>query len=133
MLWRKRCLHVAAVMRIFTSGPSEYNRHRALKERPASRELYVRKFREYLVAIYSGLPVVFLVINNRRLGTIRVHQERHYPGRVVGTELHNPDFAKLAEAYGGRGFTVTGAGEFASAFEDALAARVPTLIDIQVP
>ena len=60
MLWRKRCLHVAAVMRIFTSGPSEYNRHRALKERPASRELYVRKFREYLVAIYSGLPVVFL-------------------------------------------------------------------------
>ena len=88
---------------------------------------------EFATAVQYGLHVVFLVINNRRLGTIRVHQERHYPGRVVGTELHNPDFAKLAEAYGGRGFTVTRTGEFASAFKDALAARVPALIDIQVP
>ncbi len=87
---------------------------------------------EFATAIQYVLAVVFLVVNNRRLGTIRIHQERHYPGRVIATELVNPDFARLAEAYGGLGFTVRESAEFAPAFEAALAADSPSLINILV-
>ena len=75
---------------------------------------------EFATAVKYGLPIVFLVINNNRLGSIRNHQERHYPGHVVGTDLMNPDFARLAEAYGGRGYVVTYTEEFMPAFAAAL-------------
>lgn len=87
---------------------------------------------EFATAAQYGLPVVFLVINNSRLGTIRNHQERHYPGRVIGTDLRNPDFARLAEAYGGRGYVVDRTGDFMPAFADALGNGVPSLIEIRV-
>ncbi len=88
---------------------------------------------EFATAMQYHLAVVFLVINNSRLGTIRIHQERHYPDRVVGTDLQNPDFAKLAEAYGGRGYRVQKTAEFAPAFQAALADNVPSIIEIQIP
>ncbi len=87
---------------------------------------------EFATAVKYGLPVVFLVINNNRLGTIRNHQERHYPGRVVGSDLTNPDFAQLAEAYGGRGYVVHRTEEFMPAFLAALEATVPSIIEIRV-
>src|SRR3546814_4744800 len=65
-------------------------------------------------------------------GTIRMHQEREYPNRVSATELHNPDFAALAVAYGAHGEVVTRPEEFAAAFERAQAAGRPALLEIRV-
>jgi acetolactate synthase-1/2/3 large subunit len=65
-------------------------------------------------------------------GTIRMHQERHYPDRVIGTDLVNPDFAALARAYGASGETVTRTVEFAPAFQRAMTAGKPSLIEIRV-
>jgi acetolactate synthase I/II/III large subunit len=65
-------------------------------------------------------------------GTIRMHQERNYPERVVGTELVNPDFAALARAYGGHGELIEKTEEFAPALERALAAGKPTLLEIRI-
>ena len=61
-------------------------------------------------------------------GTIRMHQERDYPGRVVGTELKNPDFAAFAQAFGGHGERVERTEEFAPAFERALASGKPSIL-----
>ena len=71
---------------------------------------------EMSTAIQHGAHPVVIVANNGRYGTIRMHQERHYPGRVSGTDLANPDFAALARAYGGHGEVVTEQ----AAFPDAL-------------
>ena len=78
------------------------------------------------------LQDVVVVVNNGIYGTIRMHQEREYPGRVSGTGLTNPDFAALARAYGGHGETVEKTADFAPAFERALAAGKPALIEIRL-
>jgi acetolactate synthase-1/2/3 large subunit len=65
-------------------------------------------------------------------GTIRMHQERHYPGRVIATELKNPDFAALARAYGGFGATVEKTADFAGAFAAALESAKPAVIHLKV-
>jgi acetolactate synthase-1/2/3 large subunit len=65
-------------------------------------------------------------------GTIRMHQERRYPGRIAGTELRNPDFAAYARAFGGHGETVEATDEFAAAFERSLASKKPSIIHIKV-
>jgi acetolactate synthase-1/2/3 large subunit len=65
-------------------------------------------------------------------GTIRMHQERRFPGRVVGTALHNPDFAALAKAYGAFGATVARTEEFAPAFEEAVASKLAAVIELQM-
>jgi acetolactate synthase-1/2/3 large subunit len=65
-------------------------------------------------------------------GTIRMHQEREYPGNVSGTPLRNPDFAALARAYGANGFTVRETEAFAPALREALASKVASLIEIQI-
>jgi acetolactate synthase I/II/III large subunit len=83
-------------------------------------------------AVQYGAPVVFVVIDNGMYGTIRMHQERHYPGRVSGTELVNPDFAALARAYGADGETVWRNDEFAPAFDRAVASQRPTLIHVHL-
>jgi acetolactate synthase-1/2/3 large subunit len=63
---------------------------------------------------------------------MRMHQERDYPGRTTGTELYNPDYAKLAEAYGAHGEVVTMTEEFAPAFERAAASGKPALIELRI-
>jgi acetolactate synthase I/II/III large subunit len=73
-----------------------------------------------------------IVVNNGRYGTIRMHQERHYPGRVSGTMLANPDFAALARAYGGHGETVRDGADFAMAFTRARASGTVAVIELQV-
>ena len=87
---------------------------------------------ELATAVQHRLDLVVLVVNNGRLGTIRMHQERAYPGRVIGTELHNPDFAALARAFGAAGETVTDTAGFAAALDRALAAGRPALLDLRV-
>ncbi len=83
-------------------------------------------------AAQYDLPVVVLLVNNGMYGTIRMHQERHYPGRVVGTDLTNPDFAAFARSFGARGETVTQTPEFADALERALASGTSALIELQI-
>jgi acetolactate synthase-1/2/3 large subunit len=87
---------------------------------------------EIATAAQYGANVIFIVINNGMYGTIRMHQERNYPGRVSGTELRNPDFAALAQAYGLHGEVVTATSEFAPAFERCLGMSRPSLIEVRV-
>jgi acetolactate synthase-1/2/3 large subunit len=85
---------------------------------------------ELATAAQFKLPIVVLVFNNGIYGTIRMHQEREYPARVIGTDLVNPDFAALARSYHCFGATVRKTSEFAGAFEEALASGKPALIEI---
>jgi acetolactate synthase-1/2/3 large subunit len=71
-------------------------------------------------------------VNNGLYGTIRMHQEREYPGRVYGTDLRNPDFAAYARAFGGHGETVTRTEEFAPAYERAATSGKPALIELRI-
>lgn len=76
------------------------------------------------------LPITMLVFVNRVHGTIRMHQEKHYPGRPVATDLTNPSFRQLAESFGLKAWTVTDNGEFDQALHASLAENGPTLIEI---
>ena len=76
---------------------------------------------ELATAVQYAVPVLFIVFNNRMFGTIRMHQERHYPARISGTELHNPDFAALARAYGAFGESVEETDQFADVLQRAMA------------
>ncbi len=87
---------------------------------------------ELATARQYGTPFVVLVINNGMFGTIRMHQERAYPGRVIGTELQNPDFARLAQSFGAYGELVEHTDDFPGAFERARAAGVPAVLDLRV-
>jgi acetolactate synthase I/II/III large subunit len=87
---------------------------------------------ELATAVQYQLPVIFVVVNNGMYGTIRMHQERSYPARVLGTDLVNPDFAALARAYGAHGERIEKTEEFAPALERALGAGKPTLLEIRI-
>jgi acetolactate synthase I/II/III large subunit len=86
---------------------------------------------ELATAVQHRLDVVVLVVNNGMYGTIRMHQERAYPGRVIATDLVNPDFAALARAYGAHGELVETTEAFPDAFERALAAGRPALLELR--
>ena len=87
---------------------------------------------EFATAVQYGLPIVCIVVDNGVYGTIRMHQERRFPGRVSATNLRNPDFAAMARAYGGHGETVERTADFAPAFERALASGQPAIIHVKV-
>ncbi|HTZ80245.1 MAG TPA: thiamine pyrophosphate-binding protein [Stellaceae bacterium] len=87
---------------------------------------------ELSTAVQYGLDVIVLLLNNGMYGTIRMHQERHYPERTIATDLVNPDFAALARAYGGHGERVERTEEFAAAFERARASGKPAIIEIKL-
>jgi acetolactate synthase-1/2/3 large subunit len=86
---------------------------------------------EFATAVQHGANIVITVVDNGMYGTIRMHQEREYPTRVVGTELKNPDFAAYARAFGGHGETVEKTEDFAAAFERALAVGKPAIIHVK--
>ena len=96
---------------------------------------YLMNGQELATAVQYGAGVVIIVFNNQMFGTIRMHQERDYPGRVSGTTLHNPDFAALAQAYGAHGEVVNATEEFAPALRRALAhaseKQLPALIELR--
>ena len=83
-------------------------------------------------AMQYGVAVIFIVVNNGMLGTIRMHQERHHPARVMATSLKNPDFAALARAYGAYGERVLHTEAFPAAFERARASGKPALLELIV-
>jgi acetolactate synthase-1/2/3 large subunit len=87
---------------------------------------------ELATAVQEELDVVILVVNNGMYGTIRMHQERSYPGRVVGTDLRNPDFVALARAYGAHGALVERTDEVGDALDEALACGHPALVELRV-
>jgi acetolactate synthase-1/2/3 large subunit len=91
---------------------------------------------ELATAVQYGAGILVIVFNNHMYGTIRMHQEREFPGREHGTALMNPDFAKLAEAYGAFGATAATTLEFATALSAALTfireRRLPALIELKM-
>ena len=87
---------------------------------------------ELATAIQYRANIIVIVVNNGTYGTIRMHQEREYPGRVIGTDMVNPDFVALAEAYGAHGERVEKTEEFAAAFERSMATDRPALIEVML-
>ncbi|WP_427183317.1 thiamine pyrophosphate-binding protein [Bordetella bronchialis] len=87
---------------------------------------------ELATAVQYGLNILVIVVNNGMYGSIRMHQERHYPGRVCATELQNPDFAAMARAYGAHGEVVERTEDFPAAFERARGAGKPALLELRV-
>ncbi|MCX8279635.1 thiamine pyrophosphate-binding protein [Phyllobacterium sp. 0TCS1.6C] len=87
---------------------------------------------DFATAVKYRLPIIAIVVNNSIYGTIRMHQEREYPGRVSATDLTNPDFALLARAFGGHGETVETTGEFEGAWQRSLASGKPAIIEIRL-
>jgi acetolactate synthase-1/2/3 large subunit len=86
---------------------------------------------EFATAVHYRLPITVLVLDNGVYGTIRMHQEREFPGRVIGTDLTNPDFAAYARAFGGFGANVTKTDEFPLAFQAAMASGMPAIVHIK--
>ena len=85
---------------------------------------------ELATAVRHQANVVFVVIDNSSYGTIRMHQERRYPGRPVGTELSNPDFVAFARSFGLQACSVTDADELIAAVTDGVSADHPSLVHV---
>ena len=83
-------------------------------------------------AMQYGAKVLFIVVNNSMYGTIRVHQEKRFPGRISGTDIVNPNFPAICEAYGGKGFLVKTTEQFEGALTEALKGDHMALIEIQI-
>lgn len=83
---------------------------------------------EFATAVQYDLPIIVLIIDNGMYGTIRMHQERNYPGRISATTLKNPDFAAYAKAFGGHGERVETTEQFAPALERAIASGKPAIL-----
>ncbi|MEL6374488.1 MAG: thiamine pyrophosphate-binding protein [Pseudomonadota bacterium] len=125
-----------------TSGSMGYGLPAAIAAKLANPERPVVAFagdgcfmmtsQELATALQYDLPMVIIIANNGMYGTIRMHQERHYPERIAGTTLLNPDFAAFARSFGARGEVVETTQAFLPAFKDALAADVPTVIELKI-
>jgi acetolactate synthase-1/2/3 large subunit len=87
---------------------------------------------EMATAMQYGLPIVVIVANNGMYGTIRMHQERNYPERVIATSLVNPDFAAYARSFGAHGEVVEKTADFHPAFRRAQEAGKPALIELRL-
>ncbi len=114
--------------------PAAVGLKRALPEREvvcfAGDGCFLMHGQEFATAVQYDLPIIVLVIDNGMYGTIRMHQEREYPGRVSGTALINPDFAALARAYGGHGERVERTEDFAPALARAKASGKPAILHL---
>ncbi len=87
---------------------------------------------ELATAVQHDLAIIYLVVNNSMFGTIRMHQERNYPGRLSATALKNPDFAAMARSFGAHGELVESTADFPAAFTRAKAAGKAALIELRV-
>jgi acetolactate synthase-1/2/3 large subunit len=86
---------------------------------------------EFATAVQYNLPIIAVVLDNAMLGTIRMHQEREYPGRISATTLKNPDFAAMARSFGGFGATVEKTEDFMPAFIAAEKSGLPAIIHVK--
>ena len=87
---------------------------------------------EFATAVQYNLPVVVIVCDNGLYGTIRMHQEREYPGRPSATALRNPDFAAYARAFGGFGATIEATADFPAAYAAARASGLPAILHLKI-
>ncbi|MGC1573127.1 MAG: thiamine pyrophosphate-binding protein [Pseudolabrys sp.] len=87
---------------------------------------------DFATAVQYELPVIVLVADNGIYGTIRMHQERDYPSRVIATNLRNPDFAAYALAFGGYGALVEKSADFPAAFAAARASGKPSILHLKI-
>ena len=87
---------------------------------------------EFATAVQYDLPIIVLLMDNGMYGTIRAHQEREFPSRVIGTFLRNPDFAAYARAFGGFGATIEKTEDFAAAFKAARESGKPAILHLKV-
>jgi acetolactate synthase-1/2/3 large subunit len=87
---------------------------------------------EFATAVQYNLPLIILIADNGLYGTIRMHQEREYPGRISATQLHNPDFSAYARAFGGFGASVERTEDFPVAFRQAQASGKPAIIRLKI-
>ena len=87
---------------------------------------------DFATAVHYGLPLIVVIADNGVYGTIRMHQEREYPGRVVATALTNPDFAAYAKAFGGFGVSVEKTADFPAAFAAAKASGKPSIVRLKI-
>lgn len=85
---------------------------------------------EMIVAVTRGLPILFVLSNNGSYGSIRVHQDRFYPGRHIGTDLSNPDFTRVAQAFGMQAERVTDADQIEPALRRGLSSREPYFVEV---
>ncbi|HBK44002.1 MULTISPECIES: thiamine pyrophosphate-binding protein [unclassified Polynucleobacter] len=85
---------------------------------------------ELATAVQYGANIIVIVVNNNMYGSIRMHQERHYPGNVWATSLNNPHFVDLAKSYGAYAESISDAKDFEAAFKRALASNKPALIEV---
>ncbi|MCB1384546.1 MAG: thiamine pyrophosphate-binding protein [Nitratireductor sp.] len=143
-IWPNKHLPVAGRMRLLApqSGAMGYGVPAAVAARLAEPQRTVLCFagdgdfqmncQELGTAMQHGAQPVILIVNNGTYGTIRMHQERHYPARVSGTELQNPDFVQLARAYGFHGERVEKTADFAAAFARALASKTGAVLDLVI-
>jgi acetolactate synthase-1/2/3 large subunit len=88
---------------------------------------------ELATAVQEGINVVTLVFNNEMLGASLLEQQNRLGGRIIGTRLHNPDFAQLAEVYGAMGIKLTSHEEVGDALRTALRAQRPVVIEVPIP
>ncbi|MGZ5040779.1 MAG: thiamine pyrophosphate-binding protein [Usitatibacter sp.] len=87
---------------------------------------------ELATAVQYNAPIIVIVVNNGIYGTIRMHQEKHYPGRVIGTDIRNPHFAAFARAFDAVGEIVEETAQFGPAFERCVASGKPAVIDVRI-
>jgi acetolactate synthase-1/2/3 large subunit len=87
---------------------------------------------DFATAVQYELPVIVLICDNGLYGTIRMHQEREYPGRVIATQLKNPDFVAYAKAFGGFGVKVDKTADFPAAFAAARKSGKPSIIHLKI-
>ncbi|AXF56131.1 thiamine pyrophosphate-dependent enzyme [Salicibibacter kimchii] len=92
---------------------------------------FMMTIQEIETSIRANVPVICIVFNNQMYGTIRMHQEMHYPEKVIGTDLGKVDFAKMAEAMGANGCNVETGEGFRIALMDALDVETTTVIDVK--
>ncbi len=125
-----------------TSGSMGYGLPAAIAAKIAHPERVVVNFQgdgcflmtgqELATAMQYGLAIVTIIANNGMYGTIRMHQEREYPRRVVGTTLMNPDFAAYARSFGAEGYSIETTADFAPALRRALASNRPAVIELKL-
>jgi acetolactate synthase I/II/III large subunit len=113
----------------YATWPGRFWRYRRFD---AGDGCFLMNGQEFATAVQYELAIVVIVIDNSMYGTIRMHQEREYPGRVSATNLKNPDFAAYARAFGGHGEMIEKTSDFAPAFERAVAAGKPAILHVKI-
>lgn len=142
--WAQRYLRYKRPMRLLapTSGAMGYGVPAAVAASIAAPHRKVICFvgdggfmmtgQEIATAMQQGAAPIILIFNNGIFGTIRMHQEKHYPKRISATNLTNPDFAALAKSYGAEGFVVTDNAQFLPALTAAMASGKPSVVEIRM-